>query len=82
MIELSMDGAQAGVGVAGDTMNTAVYMARLAPSLQVDYVTALGDDPFSDRIADFISANGVGTKPIQRIAGTSPGLYAITTSAA
>jgi len=33
----------------GDTLNTAVYMARLG--LAVDYVTALGDDAFSDEMA-------------------------------
>ena len=33
-----------------DTLNTAVYFARLGRS--VDYVTALGDDPYSDWMID------------------------------
>lgn len=82
MIELTMNGAQAGVGVAGDTLNTAIYLHRAAPLLSVDYVTCLGDDPFSDRILEFIAGNGVGTSAIQRLPGASPGLYAITTSEA
>ena len=81
MIELAMQNGHAQVGVAGDTLNTAIYLRRSAPGLQVDYVTCLGDDPFSDRIADFIAAQGVGTGAIRRIAGASPGLYAITTAA-
>lgn len=80
MIELSMDGSSAGVGVAGDTLNTAIYLHRTAPELHVDYLTCLGDDPFSTRILNFISAQGVGTAPIRQIPGASPGLYAITTT--
>ena len=34
----------------GDTLNTAVYLARLGRS--VDYLTALGDDPYSDWMID------------------------------
>jgi 2-dehydro-3-deoxygluconokinase len=80
MIELSLNGSDARVGVAGDTLNTAIYLHRTAPDLQVDYLTCLGDDPFSTRILEFIADQGIGTAPIRRIAGTSPGLYAITTS--
>ena len=34
----------------GDTSNTAVYFSRLARDKEprVDYLTALGDDPYSD----------------------------------
>ena len=77
-----MDGTRADVGVAGDTLNTAIYLRRMAPELDVDYITCLGDDPFSDRIMAFIADAGVGTEPIAQIAGASPGLYAITTSPA
>ena len=54
MIELSMAGDDAQLGVAGDTLNTAIYLHRAAPGITVDYVTCLGDDPFSARIHDFI----------------------------
>ena len=46
MIELKQaQGTEAGLfsrGYGGDTLNTAVYLARLG--VGVDYVTALGDD--------------------------------------
>lgn len=80
MIELAIDGPAAQVGVAGDTLNTAIYLKRAAPEISVDYVTCLGDDPFSDRIAEFIASQGIGTGHCQRLAGQSPGLYAISTS--
>jgi 2-dehydro-3-deoxygluconokinase len=82
MIELSMANETAQVGVAGDTLNTAVYLHRTAPKLSVDYLTCLGDDPFSTRILDFISGQGLGTSAVRQIAGASPGLYAITTTPA
>ncbi len=80
MIELSMDGPRADVGVAGDTLNSAIYLKRNAPSMEVDYITRLGDDPFSSQIRKFITANGIGTQRIARTPGASPGLYAITTN--
>ena len=80
MIELSMFGEKAQLGVAGDTLNTAIYLHRTAPGLSVEYITCLGADPFSDRISDFITDHGVGNENIQRIAAGSPGLYAISTS--
>lgn len=79
MIELSMAGDTAGVGVAGDTLNTAIYLKRSAPEIEVDYITRLGIDPLSNRIAEFIAAQGIGTKYIERDPEGTPGLYAITT---
>jgi len=80
MIELSMNGlTSASVGVAGDTLNTAIYLKRAAPSLEVDYITRLGTDRFSDQIAAAIAAEGIGTDGIERDAEGTPGLYAITT---
>jgi 2-dehydro-3-deoxygluconokinase len=64
----------------GDTLNTAIYLARLG--IGVDYVTALGDDPFSDEMLAGWSGEGVGTTRVVRIAGKLPGLYAIRTSEA
>ncbi|MDW3224097.1 MAG: sugar kinase [Paracoccaceae bacterium] len=80
MIELSMKGQTAQVGVAGDTLNTAIYLKRAAPDLTVDYITCLGDDPFSAQISDFIAAQDIGCGNIRTIDGKSPGLYAITTN--
>lgn len=80
MIELSMDGDQAHLAVAGDTLNTAIYLKRSLPEIAVEYVTCLGQDMFSNRIVEFIAANDLGHANIRRIADKSPGLYAINTS--
>ncbi|MEM8541712.1 MAG: sugar kinase [Pseudomonadota bacterium] len=80
MIELSMRDGLANIGVAGDTLNTAIYLKRCAPDVSVDYISCIGDDPFSDQIESFISAQDIGTSKLDRIAGKSPGLYAITTT--
>ena len=68
----------------GDTFNTAAYMARLGEGLGgfVDYVSAIGDDPFSDAMAAFWRAQGVGDRLVLRRAGRRPGLYFIKTDAA
>ena len=80
MIELSLAGDDAQLGVAGDTLNTAIYLHRTAPDISVDYLTCVGDDPFSARIIQFIKDQGIGTDAIRQIGGASPGLYAITTT--
>jgi 2-dehydro-3-deoxygluconokinase len=64
----------------GDTLNTAVYLARLG--VPVDYVTALGDDPWSDEMVAGWQAEGVGTHHVHRLPGQLPGLYIIQTDGA
>lgn len=64
----------------GDTLNTAVYLARLG--VAVDYVTALGDDGWSDEMVAQWRAEGVGTGLVRRVPGRLPGLYIIQTDAA
>ncbi len=61
----------------GDTLNTAVYLARLG--VAVDYVTALGDDAWSDEMLAHWQAEGIGTGLVQRLPGRLPGLYIIQT---
>jgi 2-dehydro-3-deoxygluconokinase len=63
----------------GDTLNAAIYMARLGKYLpaQVDYVTALGCDSFSDRMVAFWEGEGVGSDLVLRQPGEMPGLYYI-----
>ncbi|MCK5516030.1 MAG: hypothetical protein KAI39_04075, partial [Desulfobulbaceae bacterium] len=48
----------------GDTLNAAIYMARLNRlfPVRVDYVTALGCDNFSDKMVDFWEREGVGSE--------------------
>ncbi len=84
MIELadfSIPEGRSKVSVAGDTLNTAIYLARLLPSdvAEISYLTALGDDPLSGALMDQIAGEGVRTDHIARRAGMLPGLYAIET---
>ncbi|HXR01194.1 MAG TPA: sugar kinase [Pseudomonas sp.] len=66
----------------GDTLNTAVYLSRLLGSAaQVDYVTALGDDSFSDAMCALWAEEGIGLSRVQRLPGRLPGLYCIQTDA-
>ncbi|SEM48342.1 2-dehydro-3-deoxygluconokinase [Pseudomonas sp. ok272] len=67
----------------GDTLNTAVYLSReMGAQARVDYVTALGDDSFSDAMCAQWAAEGIGLTRVQRLAGRLPGLYCIQTDAA
>ena len=63
----------------GDTLNTAIYCARLARELplEVDYVTALGTDSFSDKMSDFWEREGVSSSLVLRQEHETPGLYYI-----
>lgn len=82
MIELSQQGAQLTRGFGGDTLNTAVYLSRaMGDKAQVDYVTALGDDSFSDAMCQSWSSEGIGLDLVQRLPGRLPGLYCIQTDA-
>ena len=64
-------------GFGGDTLNTALYLARLG--VGVDYVTALGDDPHSDDMLRAWAEEGIGINFVTRSAGRVPGLYLIQT---
>ena len=63
----------------GDTLNTAVYLARCGArhGLQVDYATALGDDALSTGLIERWQAEGLGTDLVRRLPGKLPGLYLI-----
>ena len=51
-------------GFGGDTLNTALYLARLG--VTVDYVTALGDDPWSDAMVKAWGREGIGLERVRR----------------
>ena len=81
MVELSLDGAgsTAQLGFAGDTLNTAIYLAREMPGAHdVSFVTCLGTDAFSDRMIAFVESEDVRPAVI-RHEERIPGLYAIST---
>jgi 2-dehydro-3-deoxygluconokinase len=61
----------------GDTLNTAVYAARSGVS--AGYATALGSDPYSDKIRALCDTESIETGTILTVKGRMPGLYLIET---
>lgn len=62
----------------GDTLNTAVYLARCGGRhLRVHYATALGDDSLSGGLLSRWADEQVQTGLVQRLPGRLPGLYLI-----
>lgn len=84
MLELSGAGGDNWrMGFAGDTFNTLWTIRALAPRhLPTDYVSAFGDDPFSDKQIAFFAEHGIGIASSPIIPGARPGLYAITLTGA
>ena len=79
MIEIARDEGRLSLGCGGDTFNTAVYLAR--GGIEVAFVTALGDDPYSDRILALAGAEGIACDLIRRVPGRLPGLYLVESDA-
>jgi 2-dehydro-3-deoxygluconokinase len=80
MVELSDDGAgRFSRGFGGDTLNTALYLARLG--IETSYVTALGDDPLSGAMLAAWVAEGIHINEVLRLPGRNPGLYMIERNA-
>ncbi|MEM8941222.1 MAG: sugar kinase [Pseudomonadota bacterium] len=67
------------LGIAGDTLNTAVYLSRLGH--EVSFVTAVGVDAYSDALLERLAGEGVSVKFIGRHESRTLGLYAIRTDA-
>ena len=66
-------------GFGGDTLNTAVYLARCgaARGLNVHYATALGTDALSRELQRRWQLEGIATDLVREIDGRMPGLYQI-----
>ena len=85
MVEAALDRAgpfagPARLGFGGDSLNTAIYARRGLPAAaRVAYVTALGDDVFSDSMLAAWQDEGLDTALVYRLAGRRPGFYAIAT---
>lgn len=84
MIELRHESAtRLELGFGGDTFNVAVYLLRAAAAdalaIEVDYATALGQDPYSRAMRGFFAEQGIGGALVREIPGRLPGLYAIHT---
>lgn len=69
-------------GFAGDAYNTAVYLKRTAPEVDVQFLTAVGDDRFSQDMRAAWAAEGVGDSYAATAPHKLPGLYQIETDAA
>lgn len=79
MIELSEKKANIVRHFGGDTLNTAIYLARANPNLSVHYVSALGTDSMSSAMLTQWQQENVHTELVQRIEHKLPGLYLIET---
>lgn len=66
------------LGFAGDTFNTAWYLARMHPKIAVSYLTAVGDDPLSGQLLDFIVQSGICASHVRRVENHTVGLYLIS----
>ncbi|AMX01242.1 sugar kinase [Microbulbifer thermotolerans] len=67
----------AGLSFGGDTLNTALYLAR--QDFPVEYVTALGDDHLSDWMLAQWQHERIGCALVRRHKDSAPGLYLIET---
>lgn len=66
----------------GDTLNTAVYLARCAgPAVRATYATGLGEDRLSDGLVQRWQAEGLDVGLVRRVHGRTPGLYLIEVDA-
>jgi 2-dehydro-3-deoxygluconokinase len=77
MLELSRSGEDWQLGYGGDTLNTAIHLARAGHD--VAYLTALGSDPLSADLRDQWAGEGLDTSLVLSHPTRSTGLYAINT---
>lgn len=79
MLELSRSGEGWRMGYGGDTLNTAIHLARLGHDTA--YLTAIGDDPMSADMKAKWAGEGLDTGLVLDHPARSTGLYAISTDA-
>lgn len=79
MVEIRhVDAELARFSFGGDVLNTAIYLTRLG--LPTRFVTALGDDRYSERMIAGWKAEGVLTDAVRIFPQRLPGMYVIETS--
>lgn len=66
------------LGFAGDTFNTAWYLARLCPQFKVAYFTAIGTDEISQNMRSEATSSGIDDSFIQSFDDATLGLYLIS----
>lgn len=81
MLELSRNRNQVEkkytLGYGGDSLNTALYFARWGG--EVEYVTAIGDDPYSEAMLEDWKSENIGISLVQKIPNRQSGLYMVET---
>lgn len=65
------------LGFAGDTFNTAWYLAQVASDIDVSFLTAVGDDAISQDMRVFVKDSRICDTHVQVIPGQTVGLYLI-----
>ncbi|MDO5641048.1 MAG: sugar kinase [Paracoccus sp. (in: a-proteobacteria)] len=81
MVELSPAAGddQWRLGIAGDTLNTAWYLRRILPDgWRVGYLSRVGMGGFSQKMLDFLLAEGIETAHVTQDPAREIGLYAIS----
>lgn len=82
MVELRpVDDGHLRRGFAGDAYNTAVYLKRSAPDIEVAFLTATGDESLSNAMIETWRSEGISDRLTFRIPGERPALYLIETNA-
>jgi 2-dehydro-3-deoxygluconokinase len=69
------------LGFAGDTFNTAWYLARLRPDAAVSYFTAVGMDTLSGQMRAAFAAAGIDDSHVRALPDRNVGLYLISLDA-
>ncbi|MFZ1741744.1 MAG: sugar kinase [Pontixanthobacter sp.] len=75
MLEYHSGGSSGGLRYGGDTLNTAIHLARMGHDVR--YVTAVGTDRISDALVAAWQAEGIDTRYVLRHPSRNPGIYAI-----
>jgi 2-dehydro-3-deoxygluconokinase len=83
MVELQRNAHGMAYRFGGDTLNAAVYLARLLDPARfaISYVTGLGTDTLSSEMLAAWQAEGIRTDCVQRFDDKLPGMYLIETDA-
>ena len=79
MLELARKGEDWQLGYGGDTLNTAIHLARKGHDTA--YFTAVGIDPLSQDLKSQWAAEGLDTALVLEHPTRNTGLYAIVTDA-
>lgn len=79
MVELYQGKEDVKLGFGGDTLNTAIYIARLMDlnKFVVNYVTAVGKNQLSQQMVDTWRNEGIDTTYVDTLEDKDPGLYLI-----